>query len=139
MDIEYKAYSSLFLWMFLPSLVTSVILRVCYFLRRMTTGRPAPPNKSTARQSHYKWLFTLIIGFYLTTECYQTIDARLNSPSSSFYAYFNVIPGDGFDHKALKSAFRKLSLKYHPDRVRYSHVCVWGTLDMEICNMSYLF
>lgn len=138
--------SSLALWSFLPSLLSSWLLWFYYGVRSTFWRGYRRPEKGSAKAiRNQKWSYTLLLTIYFATSVYQayhpahqsddinqimSMGLARNNPamagdagkiwipsvsSSKAYATFDLNPAT-FSQRALKSAFRKLSLQFHPDK-----------------------
>ena len=97
-----------FLWSFLPSHLTSIILP--YLTQTVPSlFPPCPPNTTQAKKNHRN-VYTLLIFFYI---CYN-IYSGSTDPKDDYYALLGV--SRGIDDEGLKRAYRTLSRVYHPDR-----------------------
>lgn len=105
---EFSQFSSVFVWIFLPAFVASFIQRIFYFI---FLGTRRPEKGSDSYQRHYTLIFTGIILIYLVGE----FSDSLHRMPSNYYQVMQV-PRAEFSHKSLKLAFKKMSLKYHPDK-----------------------
>ncbi|RPA76610.1 DnaJ-domain-containing protein [Ascobolus immersus RN42] len=98
------------LWTFLPSVATSIIQRGAY-----STGILPPPQSKERARTHYRIINALIILGYLLYTLYIANLESLQEPPN-FYQILGL-PYTFSNDQQLRSVYRKLSVKYHPDKV----------------------
>ncbi|KAL7276438.1 hypothetical protein RUND412_000577 [Rhizina undulata] len=103
---------SLLGWAFLPSLISTWILS---FLYRLFTraGDPIPTPGHPRYARDHRRINIAVITLYLLWTIYESYQILVRTPN--FYTLLSV-PYAVTD-KALKSQFRRLSVKFHPDKV----------------------
>lgn len=112
---ESNQLISLVAWIFVPALATSLLLKVLYMIH----PRGAPTDALKA-QRNYRLAFSLIVLTYLTTELYMSAFNNTGK-DISYYTRLGVESGDQFQARDMKSAYRKLSLRFHPDKDSSTH------------------
>lgn len=116
MDSSYV--SSLLLWTFLPSLVTRFVLAAVYAVCSTFNRRfKRPPSGSAKHKSHYRLVFTVAIAAYFLSETAQSVSSLPENHYSRFQLSPSAYP---FPQRQLKTAYRRISLKYHPDKQQQS-------------------
>ncbi|KAF5106692.1 hypothetical protein DV453_003741 [Geotrichum candidum] len=115
-----KATLSLLGWFIVPNLATS-FLQTVYYKATIRLGDPVPTPGTPKYDKHKRAIYALVIGAYLV---YSVVEAFWNvlgqfSPNSTangLYGTLGVSPL--ITDRELRSTFRKLSLVFHPDKVR---------------------
>ncbi|CAN6619664.1 hypothetical protein TRVA0_007S03598 [Trichomonascus vanleenenianus] len=104
------------IWIFFP-LIVSTIQSGIYSLV-YSNQRPAPAKNSPKYIVHNRTIHVLLIVGYLcycTYKSYSRIVTPKTEAEATFYELFEIAPDAPL--KAVKKAFRKMSLIYHPDKV----------------------
>lgn len=115
-----KSTLSLLGWFIVPSLATS-FLQTIYYKATIRLGDPVPTSGSPKFEKHKKIIYAFVIGLYLV---YSVVEAfwnvlsefSSNSIANGLYGTLGVSPL--ITDRELRSTFRKLSLVFHPDKVR---------------------
>jgi hypothetical protein len=115
-----KSTLSLLGWFIVPNLVTS-FLQTVYYKATVRLGDPVPTPGSPKYEKHKRNIYALVIGVYLIYSIVEAFWNVLNqfSPNSTangLYGTLGVSPL--ITDRDLRSTFRKLSLVFHPDKVR---------------------
>lgn len=131
-------------WFILPTMVTSM-LQSFYYRLVTPVGEPKPAKNSMRYIRDYKRIYSLVIVSYLifsiVESFYNVISDPLN-PLSSNKSLYSILEFNGGDKASIKTAdngfafsnkpietitqsdlrsmFRKLSLKYHPDKAMHN-------------------
>ncbi|KAI3657595.1 hypothetical protein MP638_005799 [Amoeboaphelidium occidentale] len=109
---ELGQFYVVLLWVFVPGIITTVLLRAIHYVYyRIIKRQPCPDTKSLIYKRNYKWLYTFLIVSYLAVDYYRMVSAL----PPSYYGAIEVSYSE-FSPRDLKSTFRKMSLKYHPDK-----------------------
>jgi hypothetical protein len=102
-------------WFFIPNWITSLIHRAYYKAQR----RPYNTNSPFVLRQRRN-IYVAVIVAYLVYSVYQAYASVSNDPDpleggSGIYSLLGVSPN--VDAKTLKAVFRRLTVKYHPDKV----------------------
>ncbi|GJJ72715.1 hypothetical protein EMPS_05073 [Entomortierella parvispora] len=101
-------------WYILPTFVANLLQRFWYAARyspQEISKRPAPGSPEYKRL-HRLCLILVAIGYL----CFNTMQVAKATTGDNFYTRLDL-NFDRFTQKQLRTNFRKLSLKYHPDKV----------------------
>lgn len=110
-------------WYYLPTFVANVLQKLWYGIQFRFRSRQqkdpaaetpaAPAFGSPEYIRHHRRILLLVTIGYL---CWNTMNMARTTTSDNFYTRLDL-KFDHFTQKQLRTNFRKLSLKYHPDKV----------------------
>ncbi|KAK3378103.1 hypothetical protein B0H63DRAFT_236646 [Podospora didyma] len=108
---------SLLGWSFLPNLVTGFVQSIYYGIT-IRAGDPKPQPGTSRWAEHRRRINILVVLFYLLYTIYEADDNLQRA--GSFYADLGV-PLDATE-RDIKSRFRRLTVLFHPDKIKTSGV-----------------
>ncbi|TPX51398.1 hypothetical protein SeLEV6574_g00301 [Synchytrium endobioticum] len=105
--MDFSLLRNIALWNFVPNFATKALIWLWYKLR----GQSEPPQHSARYKSDYSFFYTLVVVGYLLFTFAQVV----NDLPPNLYSELglHVLTPDA----DLKAAYRRISLKYHPDKV----------------------
>jgi curved DNA-binding protein CbpA len=108
MEFYLNFVKSLLILTYLPHFGAKLLLQIFY---RLTGKQYLGP----AKQNHYKYAVTFIVLSYFA---YEVLYPLWMEEGVQYYDILGVRPGVEINPKELKSNFKKLSLQFHPDKVK---------------------
>ncbi|KAI3651261.1 hypothetical protein MP228_004742 [Amoeboaphelidium protococcarum] len=131
----YNTAASILLWSFLPSFLSTVVLRVFYatigplFVKRFNASPDGKRNQALQYQIHWRYTLLILLSLYLGASIVEPLYGQINIGNvnttvarqkihqNPLITEFQITP-ENFTTRALKSAFKKKSLAYHPDKIQ---------------------
>lgn len=110
--IQTNLFSGALLWAFLPRTITN-FLQARYYEWKYAPQSPARPRPGSKKHKRdYNIIHIIVILLYISYNFYESIYSTPKAPN--YYKTLGVTRD--FTTQQLKSNYRKLSLKYHPDK-----------------------
>lgn len=105
--MDFSLLRNIALWNFVPNFATKALLWMYYKFR----GKSEPSPLSARYKADYSFFYTLVVVGYLLFTFMQVVDDLPPNLYSDLGVNVKISDMD------LKATYRKISLKYHPDKV----------------------